>query len=130
MFCKGIGISFGGEAKDAARRAAIRALAQNPKPGFAFLFSSISYNQPDLFETIRQELGNIPVFGTTSPTIITNLGLACHWVLLVLITTDGLEFSIQAGKCKENPSEVARYLCNRTCMKIPLFPGTSLPAFC
>ncbi|PKK89119.1 MAG: hypothetical protein CVV64_15960 [Candidatus Wallbacteria bacterium HGW-Wallbacteria-1] len=119
MFQKGIGIAFGRDTATVAAKAASRALEQNPEPELAIMFASVKYDQEILFDTVRNELNHIPVFGTTSPLVITNLGVSRDCVAIMLVSGESLSFSIQAGKCSNDPERVASYLCSQLLFENP-----------
>jgi len=112
MLKKGLGLAFGRDTQETAVRAARRTLEQNPSPQLAFLFASTCYDQELLFSTLRRELGYIPIFGASSPIVITNLGVSRDSVALLTLSGPELNFDIQAGLC-EDPEKTASYLCTR-----------------
>ncbi|OGK10890.1 MAG: hypothetical protein A2W80_17375, partial [Candidatus Riflebacteria bacterium GWC2_50_8] len=113
MLQTGLAIASGEDVVSVANVVVDRARQQNPTPDVAFLFSSVKYDQGLLFDTIRKRLGNVPVFGTTSSLLISNRGAENHSVLLLLLTSKDIEFTISSGKCGADPSEVARYLASK-----------------
>jgi class 3 adenylate cyclase len=121
---KGFGIAFGTDTAATALRALQRAIEQNPRPDIAFLYSSVKYDQQLLFSTIKSELGGVPIFGTTSPMVITNLGVGRHWVIILLLSSNDIEFTVLAGKCSENPGEIAKYLGSKYLYDHPMDQNT------
>lgn len=119
MITKGIGLATGSDSQEVGRLVARRALEQNPKPQLGILFSSVRYDQQLLFNTIRKELGNVPIFGTTSPMLISNCGMERHAVILLLLTSPELEFKILGGKFTGEPAEIAQYLCSQYLFEKP-----------
>jgi len=113
MLQTGLAIASGDDVVSVANLVVDRARQQNPNPDVAILFSSIKYDQALLFDTIRKRLGNVPIFGTTSSLLISNRGAENHSVLLLLLTSRDIEFTISSGKCGSDPSEVARYLASK-----------------
>lgn len=113
MLQTGLAIASGENVESVANLVVDRARQQNPNPDVAFLFSSIKYDQTRLFDTIRKRLGSVPIFGTTSSLLISNRGAENHSVLLLLLTSRDIEFTICSGKCGSDPSEVARYLASK-----------------
>ncbi|HNV72672.1 MAG TPA: FIST N-terminal domain-containing protein, partial [Candidatus Ozemobacteraceae bacterium] len=113
MIQTGLAIASGRDTADVARLVVDRALSQLSTPTFAVLFSSLSYDQKILFDTIRARLGPIPIFGTTSSILISSRGSEPDSVLLLLLQAPDLEFSILSGKCGRNPAEIGSYLASR-----------------
>ena len=110
---KGLGVAFGTDPEETERRAVRRALKQCPDPQVGILASSTYYDQTKLFEAVRRELGNVPLFGTTSPLGISNRGVERDSVILLLLKSDGLDFKVHTGKVGDQPAEIARYLASR-----------------
>lgn len=109
MFRTGFAVARGLDAGEAATRALDRALAQNPTPQLAILFADVAYDPDTLLATIRDRLGNVPVWGTTSPLLVSNAGMERNAVQLLLVTADAFEFTVLSARA-DDPAEAARYL--------------------
>ncbi|MBU1106821.1 MAG: FIST C-terminal domain-containing protein [Candidatus Riflebacteria bacterium] len=113
MLQTGLAIASGEDVVSVANLVVDRAILQNPTPDVAFLLSSLKYDQGLLFDTIKKRLGAVPIFGTTSSLLISNRGADSNSVLLLLMTSKDIEFTISSGKCGTDPAEVARYLASK-----------------
>ncbi|MFC1743262.1 FIST N-terminal domain-containing protein [Candidatus Riflebacteria bacterium] len=110
---KGFGFSCLQTGKEAGRLAAVRALQQNPEPDIAIMFASGEFNQEEVFAGVRQKLKRVPIFGSSSPLEISNLGFTSNSVIILLLSSPGLEFSIYSSKCQDEPDTTARYLVSK-----------------
>ncbi len=107
IFNKGLGIAAVTDGFEAGRLASMRALSQNPGPDVAILFASSFFDQQKVLAGVREALKNTPVFGSSSYFEMSNIGMKKHSVVILLISSDAIDFKIYAGKCRESLEDTA-----------------------
>ena len=118
-----LGFAQGTDAFEVGKRAAERAKQQVAKPDIAIMYASMAYDQNELFKGVKDTLGSIPVYGTTSPLVITNRGVNRDAVVLMLVESNEINFQIVAGRCNDAPGEIARYLGAQIMFDLSPQPG-------
>lgn len=113
MIRVGIGIAHGTDGARVGELSARRALADCPSPKVALLFAHGALDQEALLSAVRSATGDAPVWGTTSPHLISTAGPAESGAVLLLVDSDALEFRLLSGRVKGAPRDAARYLASK-----------------
>lgn len=123
MIRAGVAFARGDDGSVVGRRAARAARADCPTPKVALLFADSAYDGEALVAAVRAEAGEIPVWGTSSPRILSSAGPSEGGATLMLLDSDLLEFRLHAGRVKGSPRETARYLASQYLQARPVGRG-------
>lgn len=104
---KGLGVAFGDDANHVGRSAAEMARAQNPRPHIAIMFASSLFDPVRVMAGVREILHDVPVFGSSSYFEISNAGLMKSSVVILLLSSDVLEFEVYSAGCAGGPEKAA-----------------------
>ncbi|MFZ2960994.1 MAG: FIST N-terminal domain-containing protein [Candidatus Ozemobacteraceae bacterium] len=88
----GYGISTLPDGPRAVERAIARALAANPQPQVALVFSTGYRDQELLFAELTRILPSVPRFGGSTSSLMTNAGYHQRGVSVLLLSSDQMEF--------------------------------------
>ncbi len=101
----GIGTSIAPTPREAAKRACRRALAELPNPTFALVFSSASFDHGELLAEVNNQLGGVPLCGTSGAAGMTNAGFSLESVIVVLFSGKGLSLSGFSISGRDDPEK-------------------------
>ncbi len=105
---KGLGAAFDKDPYNAGLKAAGRALDQNNDPQAAILFASSSLDSGLVLKGAGSVLGNIPVFGSSSYFEMSNSGLESGSVVILLLSSDVIDFNVRFKDCGKDPYKAAK----------------------
>jgi len=116
----GVGYSFHAESREAARRAARRAVEQSGRPVLTFLFTTAGYSQEEILETVTAETGTAKLAGAAGGGIITAEGVKRRGVEVITLAGESLRahtalVSISSRRPDETGRRLAELLLNEGC---------------
>jgi len=107
---KGLGVAAVDDSYLAGKKAAEMAHSQNPSPHIAIMFASSEYEQEEVVRGAVEILGKIPLFGSSSYYEISNVGFMKKSVVILLLSSDVIEFKMFSARCEGAPELAASSL--------------------